>query len=103
MELAEKRQGIQKMMAIFDVRIGEALDLRVHMTIRVMFIYDEEKQIKEFRILDNNITPETKLKIHGWLQKTIVDVKVIQSLGSNVMDADRFFKDRQFLVAGHDS
>ena len=92
MELAERRQGIQKMTSIFDIRIGKALDLHIHMTIRVMFIYDKEKQIKEFRILDNSITPETKLKIHRWLQETIVDIKVIQSLGSNVMDADQFLK-----------
>ena len=102
MELTERRQGIHKVMSIFDVRVGKELGLPVHMTIRVMFTYDEETQTKEFRILNNRITPETKMKIHGWLQGMIVDVKVIQSFGSNEMDGS-VLKGRQFLVAGHDS
>ena len=92
MELTERRQGIHKVMSVFDMRIGNVLDLPDHITIRVMFIYDKESQIKEFRVLDNSISPETKLKIHGWLQEMIVEIKDIQSFCSSEMDKCRFLK-----------
>jgi hypothetical protein len=83
-------------MSIFDVKIGKVLGLPDHLTTRVMFIYDQENKTKEFRIFGNNITPETKQKIYSWLKETIVDVKIIQALGSNEMDADRYLNAGNF-------
>ena len=89
MTIAEQRQGIHTYMSIFDMKIGKALNLSDHMTVRIMFSYDEGSKRKEFDILSNHITPQIKQKIYGWLKDTIVDFEIIKSLRSKVMDADR--------------
>ena len=83
-----KRRHVDKLLSVFDLTIGEALNLTEAISIRVMFIFDRVENVRKFVILDDNIRKQTSDKLKLWLEENIDVSHVAHRLESNQLDAD---------------
>lgn len=86
----EKQRDVKKSLSIFDLRIYKALNLPASILTRVMFLYDRKEDKKEFKVLDNRISPEMRQRIRSWLEENICDYDSIRHYKDNEVDADNF-------------
>jgi hypothetical protein len=84
----EERRGVEKLLSILDLTIGEALNLRESLSTRVMLFYDAKRSKKEFTVLDQGITGDMKDRIRIWLEENVDIDEVIFELKSNHIDGD---------------
>ena len=84
----EKERCVDVLFSVFSLKIGKALDLPRNLSVQVMFLYDREQNLREFRLLDKRLTKDMNTRITSWLEEN-ADVHVLtHDLKSNVMDAD---------------
>ena len=84
----ETRNGVDKLLSIFDLNIYKALNLTENISTRVIFRYDKETNRKEFKVLTRGISQEMCQSIESWLEGNIKDFKEIANLKAGIMDAD---------------
>ena len=63
----ETRNGVDKLLSIFDLNIYKALNLTENISTRVIFRYDKETNRKEFKVLTRGISQEMCQSIESWL------------------------------------
>ena len=88
----EIRNGIDKLLSVFDLDIYKALDLEENISTRVMFKYDKETNRSEFKVLNKEISREIIHRIENWLDDNIKDYNEIANLNTGKMDADNMAK-----------
>jgi hypothetical protein len=88
----ETRNGIDKLLSIFDLTIFKALNLQENISARVMFRYDKETNRSEFKVLNKGISREISHRIENWLEDNIKDYNEIANLNTGKMDADNVAK-----------
>jgi hypothetical protein len=91
----EKRRGVEKLLSILDLTIGEALNLPESLSTRVMLAYDGRRNKKEFTVLGKEITGDMKERIRIWLEENVDIDDVICNLESNHIDGDRIYRARR--------
>jgi len=84
----ETRNGVDKLLSIFDLNIYKALNLTENISTRVMFRYDKETNRNEFKVLTRGISQEMCQCIESWLEGNIKDFNEIANLKAGIMDAD---------------
>jgi hypothetical protein len=67
----EKKRLIHQMSTVFELSDCENLDVKRDVMGRVMFRYDEKQNIKEFRLLNENIPDDLRDRIISWLNQNI--------------------------------
>ena len=67
----DKKRLVHQMSSIFELSDCENLDVKRDIMSRVMFLYDEKQNIKEFRLLNENIPDDLRDKIISWLDQNI--------------------------------
>ena len=88
----ETRNGIDKLLSIFDLNIFKALNLEENISTRIMFRYDKETNRSEFTVLNKGISRELSDRIENWLEDNIKDYNEIANLNTGKMDADNLAK-----------
>lgn len=88
----ETRNGVDKLLSIFDLNIYKALNLTESISTRVMFRYDKEKNRSEFKVLNRGMDREMCQRIESWLEGNIKDFNEIANLKAGKMDADSMQK-----------
>jgi hypothetical protein len=83
-----KRRNVDKLLSVFDLTIGEVLNLTEAISIRVMFIYDRVENVRKFVILNDNIRKQTSEKLKLWLEENLDTYHVAHGLESNQLNAD---------------
>jgi hypothetical protein len=63
------QRHVKKLLSVFDLQDCPSLRLPKGVSSRVMFHYDEKANIKEFKILNRNITGDEDSRIRKWLHE----------------------------------
>ncbi len=84
----ERERHLHSLMSIFDLKIQRVLHLDRGVSARVLFVYDKDRNIRRFKVLNRNISREVHAKITAWLEENIQDHGIIGALAANEMDAD---------------
>ena len=79
---------VDDLLSVFDLTICEALGLPESVSTRVMFLYNKERGLKKFLILNNEMPKDLVDKLSTWLEKNIDVHYIASSLKSNELDAD---------------
>ncbi len=88
----ETRNGVDKLLSIFDLNIYKALNLAENISTRVMFRYDKETNRNEFTVLNKGINREMCHRIESWLENNIKDFNEITNLKAGKMVAEEMGK-----------
>lgn len=88
----ETRNGVDKLLSIFDLDIYKAINLKESISTRVMYRYDKKTNRNEFRVLNREISREMCQRIESWLDGNIKDFNEIANLKAGKMDADNMQK-----------
>lgn len=67
----ERKRHVSKLQLVFDLPDCEDTGLPKGASGRVMFIYDEKENLKEFTILTREIPEKIKNRIKSWLEDNI--------------------------------
>lgn len=86
------QRNIEKLLSIFDLRIGKAICQDNSVSTRAMLIYDKNQNKKEFMLLNKDLAEEDCRKIALWLERNMEVSDIIPHLGSREIDMDRFSK-----------
>ena len=62
---------VKRLLSVFDLPDCGSSGLPEGTSTRVMYFYDEEAKIKEFRILGKNITVDEDTRIKAWLNENV--------------------------------
>jgi hypothetical protein len=69
--LMDYHRQVKKAMSVFDVTIGKALNLEECLCTRVLLIYDEQNNKREFKVLDPMMTRDLSSRIETWLANNV--------------------------------
>ena len=64
----EAKRHIKKLMSVFDLTDCEGLEFPEGASGRVMLLYDEEENKKEFTLLNRTIPNKARKEITSWLE-----------------------------------
>ena len=67
----EKKRYVSKLQSIFDLSDCGDTSLPGGAIGRVMFVYDEKKDLKEFTLLTREIPDEIRNRITSWLKENV--------------------------------
>ena len=87
--MEERPRHVERVMSVFDLTIGEVLDLPQNLSTRVVLVYDEKARRKEFTVLNSNISKGTRDRIETWLMENLDIDHVVNRLSSREINADR--------------
>ena len=64
----ETKRHVKRLMSVFDLSDCEGLEFPKSAPGRVMLLYDEEENRKEFKLLNNTIPEKMRGRITSWLE-----------------------------------
>ena len=67
----DKKRHISKLQSVFDLSDCRGLTLPGGSIGRVLFVYDEEKNLREFTILNRDMPEKMQNSVKLWLEKNI--------------------------------
>ncbi len=83
-----KQRDVDKLLAIFSLPACQAFGLPDGVSTQVMFVYDREANLKEFNLLDNEMTRDMNSRITSWLKEHIGVDDILYGLNSKNICAD---------------
>ena len=83
-----KERYVDKLLAVFDLNTCQALGLPEGVSTQVMFLYDRETDVKEFNLLDTEMTKDMNSRITSWLNENIGVDEVVHYLSGKQPSAD---------------
>jgi hypothetical protein len=88
----EENRNLDRMLAIFDLTVRKALNLPKDLSTRVMFVYDRERNVKEYTLLGNRLPEGVAHKVTRWLEENVDVHDIAFRLVANRLNADYFEK-----------
>ena len=88
----EKKREVVRSLSVFNLNANMTPHLPENTSTRIMLVYDKLKNIREYKILDSDITEEMDRRIRSWLEENIEVDDVIHGLSSSDINADDFQK-----------
>jgi hypothetical protein len=82
-----KQRYVDKLMAVFDLNTRQASGLPECVSTQVMFLYDRETDVKEFSLLDSEMTKDMNSRITSWLNENIGVDEVVHYLSTKQLGA----------------
>jgi len=83
-----KQRYVDRLLAVFDLNTCQALGLPEEVSTQVMFLYDRKSDVKEFSLLDNEMTKDMDSRITAWLNENIGVDEVVHHLSAKHLRAD---------------
>ena len=80
-----KERHVDKLMSVFSITIGEDLGLPENVSTQVVFVYNREANVKEFNLIDKELSEDVTGRITSWLEKNVDVQDVIHGLKSKGM------------------
>ena len=80
----EKKREVVRSLSVFNLNANKTPHLPENTSARIMLVYDKLKNIREYKILDSNITEEKGRRIQSWLDENVQVDDVIQAKIVNV-------------------
>jgi hypothetical protein len=75
-----KERHVDKLMSVFSLTVGEDVDLPENVSTQVLFVYNREANVKEFNLIDKELTEDATRRIKSWLEKNVDVQDVIHGL-----------------------
>jgi hypothetical protein len=75
-----KERHVDKMMSVFSLTVGEDLDFPENVSSQVLFVYNREANVREFDLIDKELTEDATRRITSWLEKNVDVQDVIRGL-----------------------
>ena len=88
----EKRREVVRSLSVFNLNAKKSPNLPENTSARIMFLYDKQNNIREYKILDSAMTEEKGRQIRSWLEDHIEIDDVIHGLDSSNINADDYQK-----------
>ena len=85
---SERERPLHSLMSVFDLKIQRALRLEQGVSTRVIFLYDRDRGIHRFKVLNRNMPEGVHARITAWLEENVQDHAVVGALVANRMDGD---------------
>lgn len=85
---SERERPLHSLMSVFDLKIQRALRLEQGVSTRVIFLYDRDRGIHRFKVLNRNMPEGVHARITAWLEENVRDHAVVGALVANRMDGD---------------
>jgi hypothetical protein len=86
--MEDRPRHAEKIMFVFDLTIGEAVDLPQNLSTRVLLIYDEKIKRKEFTVLNSKISKSISGRIETWLCENLDIEEAVNRLDSHEINAE---------------
>jgi hypothetical protein len=85
------QRAIQTLLSVFDLRIIDGSNLAELASARIVFLFDKNKNLREFSIVDSNMPHELQDRLRAWLERNIDPGEIAEAMKSNSMtvEADR--------------
>jgi hypothetical protein len=83
-----KQRYVDKLLAVFNLNVSQALGLPDEVSTQVMFLYDRETNVKEFSLLDREMTKDMSSRITSWLNENVGIDEVVHYLSAKRFSAD---------------
>ena len=83
-----KQRYVDKLLAVFDLNTCQTFGMPERVSTQVMFLYDRETDVKEFSLLDSDMTKDMSRRITSWLNENIGVDEVIHYLSAKQLSAD---------------
>lgn len=83
-----KQRYVDKLLAVFDLNTCQAFGVPEGVSTQVMFLYDRETDVKEFSLLDSEMTKDMNRRITSWLNDNIGVDEVVHYLSTKQLSAD---------------
>ena len=82
---------INTLLSVFDLRIIDGANLEELASARIVFIFDQGKNLREFSIVDSKMPHEFQDKLRTWLEKNMDPAQIAGAVNSNTVTvkADR--------------
>lgn len=88
----EEQRDMDRMLAVFDLTVREALNLPENLSIRVMLVYDKGRNIKEYTLPGHQLPELLVQRVTQWLEENVDVHDIAFRLVANRLDADYFQK-----------
>jgi len=88
----EENRDVDRMLAVFDLTVGKALNLPEDLSTRVMLVYDRERNVKEYTLLGNRLPDGVAHRVTRWLEENVEVDDIAFRLVANRLNADFFEK-----------
>ncbi len=82
----EKKRHISKLQSVFDLSHCGGTSIPGNALGRVMFVYDEKENLREFTILNREIPEKIRNRIVSWLEENIDVCNDVWGADSNDTD-----------------
>jgi hypothetical protein len=76
----ENEREVVRSLSVFNLKGIKTPFLPENTSTRIMLVYDKQKNIKEYRILDSSMAEEMDRRIRSWLEENIEVDDVIHGL-----------------------
>jgi hypothetical protein len=82
---------IHTLLSVFDLKIIDGSNLEELASARIVFIFDQNKSLREFSIVDSKMPHEFQNKLRTWLEKNVDPAQIAGAINSNTLTvkADR--------------
>lgn len=82
---------IHTLLSVFDLKIIDGSNLEELAAARIVFIFDHDRNFREFSIVDSNMPHEFQGKLRAWLEKNMDPAQIAGAMNSNTLTlkADR--------------
>jgi len=75
-------RAINTLLSVFDLKIIDGSNLKELASARIVFIFDKNKDLREFSIVDSKMPHELQERLRAWLEKNIDPGKIIDAVKS---------------------
>jgi hypothetical protein len=76
-------RAINTLLSVFDLKIIDGSNLKELASARIVFIFDKNKDLREFSIVDSKMPHELQERLRAWLEKNIDPGKIINAVKSD--------------------
>jgi len=80
--MASKRV-INTLLSVFDLKIIDGSNLEELASARIVFIFDKDKNVREFSIVDSKMPHELQERLRAWLEKNVDPGKIVDAMKSD--------------------
>ncbi len=83
-----KKRRVERACSTFDLTIGKEINLTRKLKTRIMLIYDQKQNQKDFIVLDRKIPQEINGRIRAWLDHHVDVVHILHGSNENHIYAE---------------
>ena len=77
-----KKRTIHALLSVFDLKIIDCSNLEELASARIVFLFDQDRNLKEFSMVDSKMPHEFQDRLRTWLEKNMDPAEIAGALRS---------------------